>query len=218
MIHQARAESTRRTILGAAVEVLDEVGYSNASLTEVIDRAGVTKGAFYYHFPTKAAMAAAIVADCDLLIEDAARAVRDSSSTATALESLIRTAFVIADRAGVDKSIRVGIQLTDALGDVAGHVRSERQRTVLVGVVEKAISEGDVRTDVNAEDLGHALWVALVGNHLLSEAAGQNLIASQARVLRILLAGVCTDRSAPFFDRFVDRLAGHYEVAAAGQH
>lgn len=218
MIHQARAESTRRAILHAAVEVFEEVGYCNASLTEVIDRAGVTKGAFYYHFPTKIAVASAVIADADDVVEDAVRTVWDSSSSATVLESLIRAAFVVADRARFDRRVRIGIRLTESLGNERAHrERRERQRGLLVDAVGRAIAQGDIRPEVNAHDLGHTLWVSLLGNHLLSETAGEDLTTALARVLRIILAGVCTDRSAPFFEHFVDRLARRYASSTAKQ-
>lgn len=217
MAQQSRAKITRQAILAAAVDVIDEVGYSNASLTEVIDRAGVTKGAFHYHFPTKLALAEAIVKDSNSLLEDAVRAVLDSSSSGAALETLVRAAFAVADRAHFEKTVRIGIQLTDALGNEADGGSFERQRDFLVDAVEQAISEGDVRTDVNAKDLGHTLWVSLLGNRLLSESAGEDLIDNQARVLRIILAGACTEQSIDFFAHFVDRVAHQFAASMSEQ-
>ena len=218
MISQARAEVTRQAIIDAGVEVVDEAGYSAASLTEVIGRAGVTKGAFYYHFPTKTDMGLAILAESDRAIKDAVRAVWDSSSAVTDLENLVRSAFVIADLARADRKIRVGVQLTDSLGKTTGSDRYGHQRAFLVHVVRKSISEGDIRAEVNAEDLGHALWVSLLGNQLLSEISGEDSVESLARILRSVLAHSCTDRSGQYFEQLVDRLAGFYAMSsAAGQ-
>ena len=218
MISQARAEVTRQAIIDAGVEVVDEAGYSAASLTEVIGRAGVTKGAFYYHFPTKTDMGLAILAESDRAIKDAVRAVWDSSSAVTDLENLVRSAFVIADLARADRKIRVGVQLTDSLGKTTGSDRYGPQRAFLAHVVRKSISEGDIRAEVNAEDLGHALWVSLLGNQLLSEISGEDSVESLARILRSVLAHSCTDRSGQYFEQLVDRLAGFYAMSsAAGQ-
>lgn len=219
MRHQKRAESTRRAILRAAVAVFDEVGYCQASLTEVIDRASVTKGAFYYHFPTKVSLASALIADAEAVVRDAARAVWDSSSPATALENLIRAAFVVADCARFDKRVRIGLRLMmDAPGSEKADLgRCERQRAVLVDAVSAAMAEGDVRTEVSAKDLAYTLWGSLLGNHLLAEAAGEDLTVALTRVLQIILAGVCTDRSASFFEHLVDRLACQYASPPAQQ-
>jgi len=46
-------DATRRILLEAALDLFAEKGFSRASMQEVADRAGVTKGAFYHHFSTK---------------------------------------------------------------------------------------------------------------------------------------------------------------------
>ena len=57
---QARSEETRRRIIAAGVELFDEIGYGGTSLQELVERAQITKGAFYYHFSTKQTVAEAI--------------------------------------------------------------------------------------------------------------------------------------------------------------
>jgi AcrR family transcriptional regulator len=46
-------EQTRRLLLEAALDLFAEHGFSRTSMQDVVDRAGVTKGAFYHHFATK---------------------------------------------------------------------------------------------------------------------------------------------------------------------
>lgn len=62
MARQARAIQTRKSILLAAAEVFDERGYSTATITEIIARAGVTKGALYFHFTSKEDLALGVIA------------------------------------------------------------------------------------------------------------------------------------------------------------
>ncbi|MFE7892379.1 ScbR family autoregulator-binding transcription factor [Streptomyces sp. NPDC057412] len=62
MARQARAIQTRTSILLAAAEVFDERGYSTATITEIIARAGVTKGALYFHFSSKEDLALGVIA------------------------------------------------------------------------------------------------------------------------------------------------------------
>lgn len=59
---------TRKAIMDAAQALILETGYSAASVDAVIARAGITKGAFFYHFKSKAELALALVqrdADAD---------------------------------------------------------------------------------------------------------------------------------------------------------
>lgn len=50
---QQRSEETRKQIMIAAVELLCRQGYEAASVAEICKSAGVSKGAFYHHFPSK---------------------------------------------------------------------------------------------------------------------------------------------------------------------
>ncbi len=73
----ARGETTRRRILDAAEGVFGEVGYYEASVSEITRRAGVAQGTFYIYFRTKRD---AFVE----LIEDLGNRLRAATSTAIA--------------------------------------------------------------------------------------------------------------------------------------
>ncbi|MEE1756578.1 ScbR family autoregulator-binding transcription factor [Streptomyces sp. SP18CS02] len=67
MAKQDRAVRTRRMILEAAALVFDERGYEAATITEVFERAGLTKGALYFHFPSKEDLARGVLAGATVL-------------------------------------------------------------------------------------------------------------------------------------------------------
>lgn len=58
-----RGEATRRRILGAAEQVFAEVGYHEASIVKVTERAGVALGTFYLYFDSKQSVFEALVID-----------------------------------------------------------------------------------------------------------------------------------------------------------
>jgi AcrR family transcriptional regulator len=58
---QKRAEETRGRILDAAVRKFSISGYDAASVDDICAEAGVSKGAFYHHFPTKQAVFLALM-------------------------------------------------------------------------------------------------------------------------------------------------------------
>jgi TetR/AcrR family transcriptional repressor of nem operon len=54
-------ELTRSRILDVATELILERGFSGTTIDDVIARAGLTKGAFFYHFDSKDALARAAI-------------------------------------------------------------------------------------------------------------------------------------------------------------
>jgi AcrR family transcriptional regulator len=58
---QQRSEETRAHILDAAVRKFAMAGYNAASVDDICAEAGVSKGAFYHHFPSKQAIFLALL-------------------------------------------------------------------------------------------------------------------------------------------------------------
>ncbi|MBI4310934.1 MAG: TetR/AcrR family transcriptional regulator [Chloroflexi bacterium] len=57
----ARDTTTYDRILEAATDVIAQQGYSGAGVQEIIEKAGASKGSFYFHFPSKEKMVEALV-------------------------------------------------------------------------------------------------------------------------------------------------------------
>ncbi|MFP3991434.1 ScbR family autoregulator-binding transcription factor [Streptomyces sp. E11-3] len=59
-LKQERAIHTRRTILHASAAVFADVGFPAVTIKDIADKAEMTKGAVYFHFTNKEAIAAAV--------------------------------------------------------------------------------------------------------------------------------------------------------------
>ncbi len=73
---QKRAEETRERILEAAVKKFSMTGYDAASVDDICTEAGISKGAFYHHFPTKQAVFLALMQGWLEMIDASMEAVR----------------------------------------------------------------------------------------------------------------------------------------------
>ena len=74
-----RSQHTRRALLDTARTIFTAQGYAATTTEEVVRRAGVTRGALYYHFRDKAALFEAVFDEVrDAHIE----ALRDAMATA----------------------------------------------------------------------------------------------------------------------------------------
>ncbi len=56
-----KPDETRRQLLEAAFGEIHRNGFRSASLDSILSNTGVTKGALYHHFPTKADLGYAVV-------------------------------------------------------------------------------------------------------------------------------------------------------------
>jgi AcrR family transcriptional regulator len=84
---QARSENTRLHLVRSAAELFDRNGFAGATLEDVSRAAGVTKGAFYFHFTSKDELGGAIQDEaCELLRAAVYRVVGDGRP---ALQSLV---------------------------------------------------------------------------------------------------------------------------------
>jgi TetR/AcrR family transcriptional repressor of mexAB-oprM operon len=67
---RAEAEATRDALLDAAEQVFLEKGYAHTSLEEIARRAGLTRGAIYWHFRNKADVCNALAARVRFPLEE----------------------------------------------------------------------------------------------------------------------------------------------------
>lgn len=145
---------TRLRLLEAAAEVFLAQGFAEASMDQVRQRAGVSNGSLYHHFPTKAQLAEALYAHtlrdfhATLLVPITARATAQSG-----VKGLIR-AYVtwVAQNPG-------RARLLDELRQAGGTERDAANAEgfgALAAWVARRVEAGDMR------DMPFPVWLALV--------------------------------------------------------
>ena len=206
MAPQARSEATRQKILNAAIDLFSEVGYATAGLGEIIERAGMTKGALYHHFDSKEALATAIIEQGTNLTRDAFHRVCQSSSPA--LENMIHGVFVVTDLVVSDKTARTAEQLTRGLlefNSAASQVWSSRL-DAMTTQARRASTEGDLREGLDPYVVSESILDAMLGAQLLSKTAdGNGHIERLTRSLELLLPAIVAETSLTYFREFLSR-------------
>jgi AcrR family transcriptional regulator len=206
MVPQARSETTRQKILDAAIDLFSAVGYAAAGLGEIIERAGMTKGALYHHFDSKEALATAIIEQGTNLTHEAFGHVCQPSSPA--LENLIHGVFVVTDLLVCDKTARTAEQLTRGLAEFnsAASQAWDSRLHELKTQARLASAQGDLREGIDPDVVSESILNAMLGAQLLPKTArGNDHINRLTGSLELLLPTIVADTSLSYFREFLAR-------------
>jgi AcrR family transcriptional regulator len=227
MARQVRSEATRQKILDAAIDVFGEVGYAAAVWGTIIERTGMTKGALYHHFDSKESLASNIIeAGSDRLLS-AFRNVCGSSSPG--LENLLHGSFTIVEVLSSDKMARAAERLASALSGFNGAASRFYAILVLEMAQEarRAIKEGDLRDDIDPDLLSGSIVGAMFGMRLVTDAISghdkigdvvDGLTGRLRQIWELLLPGVVSDASLPYFRQFLQREVMRHAAATAARN
>ena len=193
MAMQARAIATRKGIVEAAATVFVRHGYAGASISEIADEAGITKGAVYFHFRSKELLARAVVdAQDELAAQVQERSAIGSPSAAELLVTMVHELgqlmrHDVVARASMRLAVEVPIGELDDVGSTYEAWINPTEK-----VIGQAIAEGDLRADIDAAALARFLVAAFTGLQTVSVAASQldDLMPRLREMWAILLPGI----------------------------
>lgn len=210
---QARAEATRRKIIDTAVELFSELGYGETGLADVLQRAGVSKGAFYYHFDSKEAVAKAIIAEFDGRAMVAVEENFDPSDPT--LGGIMKSTFAVQNLMHQDPTTRVGQMLSQALGQVssAGSQVYSGWTGRFVEMVQAVDAADGIRTGVDPLDVAEAIWTGVLGSHLVSAACGDDPYNRLARSWRVLMMSIAPEDAVDALHQLLDSTVADYQAA-----
>ena len=209
MARQVRSQATRRKILDAAVEVFNEVGYTAAGRGAIIERTGMTKGAFYHHFESMESLASTIIEEGAKLVVSELGAMSDSFSPA--LENILHGTFVTAELFASNKVVRTAEQLTLAFGKFNDTAAGTYSTWVEAMTTEasRAIAEGDIRAQLDPHVVSESVIGATFGARILGQTTsdGNDLIRRLTQIWELLFPAIVTDTSLAYYREFLSREA-----------
>ncbi|MEW2403435.1 ScbR family autoregulator-binding transcription factor [Streptomyces sp. NPDC046862] len=168
MARQERAIRTRQAILYAAAEVFDEVGYEAATISDVLKRSGVTKGALYFHFTSKEELAQAVLAE---QVASLPRVPERELKLQQSLDEALLLAYLLRKDTG-DPIVQGSVRLTVDQGSPKDHLNRRVPMQAWTehteAIFEEAKQKGEILPHADVAALAKLFVGAFTGVQVLS--------------------------------------------------
>ena len=191
---QQRSERTRRDLLDAAREVFTRRGFAEASMEEIAERAGVTRGPLYHYFDSKQDLFAAVYEEVEQAL---AAEIASEIQTRTAAETDAWQQVLVSSQAFLDVSLHPAVQRIALLEsptvlgwEARGHIARYGLALIRRGL-QNAIDQRLIEPQP-VEPLAHILRAALSEGALFI-ARAEDQAAARAEVgaaIELLLEGL----------------------------
>jgi AcrR family transcriptional regulator len=180
-----RTDTTRRALLDAGLALFCERGYAEVGVDEIAERAGLTSGALYHHFGSKAGLFRAVYEE--LMTNTSARIAQ--ARAASSAPSLIDDCELYLDACSDPAFFRITTDAPSAIGWDA--ILDDTQRLIAESL-KAAQADGEVAADLPVAATARMLAAALKeAGVMIATAPDPEAARTQASAgARRLLAGL----------------------------
>ncbi|MFJ1590916.1 ScbR family autoregulator-binding transcription factor [Kitasatospora albolonga] len=165
---QDRAEQTVRRIVEAAGVVIDRDGYAGAATPEIQRIAGVSRGGFAHHFPTKADLGDAILARQHTYFRRVAERAESGPPPDLWLQALVDISFDYAYSIIRDPVMRAAVRLSTEPGPYQSAESYATPLSAVTSVLESARRAGEVQPHVDPASVALTLVGCFSGVQIVS--------------------------------------------------
>ena len=195
---QGRSKRTRSRIIETAASVLERRGYAATTFDEIASEMGLSRGALYHHFQSKATLAEAVVESHYERWDELAARMQEQELPP--LLRIITLTYEVARNSQIDPVVRAGLrmQLEHAIieDDLGHELPTPYLRWIdhLTVVVAEGQAAGEITRDATAADLASNVVESYFGIQYVSFRLcnGTDLLARVHRWWNILLPAIAT--------------------------
>ncbi|GGU09569.1 MULTISPECIES: ScbR family autoregulator-binding transcription factor [Streptomyces] len=185
---QERGERSRLSILEAAARVFDVRGFDAASTNEILASTGLTRGALYHHFPSKEAIAAALLAAHSEALVIPEHPVK--------LQSVIDLTLEFAFRLQRDPVLRASVRLAVEQTSFPRPTTTpyEQSGAAILGLLQQAREQGEILPGVDLKEATSIIIGSFTGMQVMSQVyTNRRDLPERVTVMwRFLLPGLAT--------------------------
>jgi TetR/AcrR family transcriptional repressor of nem operon len=203
---ERRADTTRHRLIAAASRQFAHRPYSLVSLDDILTEAELTKGAMYFHFPSKLALAMAIIDD--LTEMSRAAVIELLARKMSGLETLIDLIFVLAVQDTQQEVARAGVRLLETLDNATPLPPAlwQSRMEFVTTLIQRAVTEGDVVDHHDPEDIAKMLVALWVGTRRTSNLdKPEHYLDNLQKAWTLALTGFANPDRIDYFTQFIQR-------------
>jgi TetR/AcrR family acrAB operon transcriptional repressor len=153
------AEQTRQDLLDAALTVFSRKGYSASRLEDIASAAGVTRGAIYHHFGSKADLYRALIDEANTVGNSAiARAVDGGGNYIEIVTRILVYTFeLLEDDRRFSEVMALQLNTPEAEGfSQQRYDEAQQLVTSISGLFKLIIEQGELRQDLDPDTVARA--------------------------------------------------------------
>lgn len=205
MAQQERAVRTREAVILAAAEAFADAGFLATSMADIFARAGVTKGALYFHFTSKEELAFAII---DAEEEAAAELIGSVMATDTPpLQKLIDISFRWAHLIQNSPVVKAGVRMIIEQGTYSRPMPLpyDQWQELASQLLAQAQERGELERGVDVRVMAEFIVSSFTGAQVVSQVVSghKDLMQRVERMWQLLLKGLLPQGNPiVFFPRF----------------
>jgi AcrR family transcriptional regulator len=191
MPKQERSERTLNIVLDSAAAEFERVGFAGARMDDIVERTGLTKGAVYFHFKSKQALADELVADKYQQWAPVIESV--NASGAQGLEAVRLLSLKVAGVFRDNVRVRAGMILSRELFPTNSQLNPYvGWAAVVSGYLRQAQSVGQVKADLDIAVVAKTAVRAFFGVYMIAQELGDlSVIEDQVNDLwDVVFAGI----------------------------
>ena len=192
---RADGRANRERLLAAAVAAFADRGLG-AEMRDVAERAGLSVGALYRHFPSRDELLTAVVAEAITAFEEAQDAAFAAETVLAGLHRFVVRALVVVERYGEPLTALLQGQIAAERDDGQLLERRTQIRARTIALIERGIEHGALRRDLDPQIAAAMLRVVFVPRTLADLRSTRSTEQVAAGIVDLFVHGAGI-RSAP---------------------
>ncbi|WP_052073718.1 TetR/AcrR family transcriptional regulator [Rhodococcoides fascians] len=198
---QRRSLITRAALIKAAAHEFAHHGYGDGSVNRALRETGNTKGALYFHFPSKLALAEAVLDEAEAIYNAIGERWRTDRGVGIApvdaIEFMVRDAAHVYDH---DMAVRAEARLT-LEPEFAVHRPLDRWQNAVAELARRAVETDGLREGFTADKFARVLTTTLAGQRYMARVVEigepESIRGRYEESLDVVFAAAGIDRVAP---------------------